>query len=293
MKPLLRISCGAVLTAVFTLRPAGAATAPSVTQWAPANISSAQFESHPAFDPLTGDLYFVRSAPDFTGWRIYVAHCGDGDWQKPAEVPFAGDGVEADPWFTADGRTLYFISTRSTDGEHHDDLDLWKVTRDQSNEWGVPQRLPAPLNSRGREWFPRIGADGWLWFGSNRDGGAKTDIWRAREDSPGKWTVLNAGAAINGDSDDFEAELSADGKHLVIMTNEAFYASTRAGREWSQRVKLPGLVNQNAGEVGPLLSPTGRSMLFARDTRGPLSGELFLWRAGGSENWPPACARTR
>jgi hypothetical protein len=32
-------------------------------RWTPAAISSSQFESHPAFDTLTGDLYFVRSSP--------------------------------------------------------------------------------------------------------------------------------------------------------------------------------------------------------------------------------------
>ncbi len=45
----------------------GASSAITVEPWEPAGISSPQFESHPAFDPLTGDLYFVRSAPDFTG----------------------------------------------------------------------------------------------------------------------------------------------------------------------------------------------------------------------------------
>ena len=43
-----------------------------VQPWKPAGISSPQFESHAAFDPRTGDLYFVRSSPQFTGWRILV-----------------------------------------------------------------------------------------------------------------------------------------------------------------------------------------------------------------------------
>ena len=40
----------------------------NVRAWKPAGISSPQFESHPAFDPRTGDFYFVRSSPQFTGW---------------------------------------------------------------------------------------------------------------------------------------------------------------------------------------------------------------------------------
>src|SRR5437868_11578113 len=50
---------------------AGAEQPPSrVVPWKPAGISSPQYESHAAFDPRNGDLYFVRSTPSFTGWRM-------------------------------------------------------------------------------------------------------------------------------------------------------------------------------------------------------------------------------
>jgi hypothetical protein len=50
------------------------------------------------------DLYFVRSSPKFEGWRIYVSHCVAAGWSKPESPSFAGDGVEADPFITPDGR---------------------------------------------------------------------------------------------------------------------------------------------------------------------------------------------
>jgi hypothetical protein len=60
--------------ALIAVLAATVAPARSVTPWKPANISSPLFESHAAFDPLTGDLYFVRSSPQFSGWRIFVSH---------------------------------------------------------------------------------------------------------------------------------------------------------------------------------------------------------------------------
>jgi len=262
----------------------------AVTRWTPSPVSSPQFESHPAFDPKTRDFYFVRSAPDFSGWKLLVATCGKGGWSNPAPPAFAGDGQEADPWFTPDGRDLYFISSRSTDGQHHDDLDLWKISRDAKGVWGEPHRLPEPLNSRAQEWFPRIAADGWLWFGSGREGGlGKTDIWRARESTPGHWTVENAGPAINTDGQEYEAEMSRDGRRLLINAADGFYESRFDGKAWSPRVKLSADVNANGSEVGALMSPSGRSVLFARDTKAPDSGELFLWTDGKSERWPPTC----
>ena len=58
------------------------ARAPAVTPWAPRGISSSQFESHAAFDPRNGDLYFVRSSPEFEGWRIFVSQCTARGWSE-------------------------------------------------------------------------------------------------------------------------------------------------------------------------------------------------------------------
>jgi hypothetical protein len=266
----------------------------SVVPWQPAGISSAEFESHAAFDPRSGDVYFVRSTPQFTGWRIVVSHCGPTGWSAAEPPSFAGKGLEADPFFADGGRTLYFISTRATGGASSKDLDLWRVERDANGRWGAPARLPEPVNSPAAEWFPRPGADGWLYFGSARPGGlGGNDIWRARADSAGRWTVENLGPAVNSPGDEYEPLPSADGKRLIVMAGDGLYETRATPTGWSPRVKLGPEVNQDAAEVGPLFSPSGRSVLFSRDTKGPLSGEFFVWREGGDEAWPPQCPKGR
>jgi WD40-like Beta Propeller Repeat len=261
----------------------------SVVPWQPAGISSPEFESHAAFDPWNGDLYFVRSTPQFSGWRLVVSHCTPRGWSEAEAPPFAGKGVEADPYFADGGRSLYFISTRATGGTGSQDLDLWRVDRDASGRWGTPVRLPEPVNSTAAEWFPRPSADGWLYFGSARPGGlGGNDIWRARADA-GRWTVENLGEAVNTPGDEYEPLPSADGRRLVVMAGDGLYETRRTSGGWSPRVKLPSQVNRDAAEVGAVFSPSGRSMLFSRDTKGPLSGEFFVWRENGDEPWPPGC----
>lgn len=262
----------------------------SVEAWQPNGVSSAQFESHPAFDPRTSDLYFVRSTRSFDHWRILVAPCGHDGWEAPRDPSFAGDGVEADPWFTRDGSSLYFISTRSTDGVDRKDLDIWRVDRDPAGNWGEPRRLPVPVNSAQQEWFPRIAADGWLYFGSGRPGGlGRTDIWRALIEN-GQWRVENLGPNINSAEDEYEAEISSDGSRMIIMAASGLYESLKTSDGWQPRRRLPRAVNADADEVGPLLSPAG-NLLFSRNSRGPLSGELFVWRRDARESWPPLCPR--
>lgn len=68
-----------------------------VERWAPPTISSDGFESHSAFDPRTGDIWFVRSGPQFTDWRIMVSRCEPHGLAGAVDAPIAGDGAEADP----------------------------------------------------------------------------------------------------------------------------------------------------------------------------------------------------
>ncbi len=261
----------------------------SLAHWAPPAISSPLFESHGAFDYARNDFYFVRSSREFRGWRIMVSHCGKQGWETPIDASFAGDGVEADPFITPDGKWLYFISTRSTDGQRHADLDIWRVARAANGQWGEPERLPEPVNSRGYEWFPRPAPDGWLYFGSNRPGGlGKTDIWRARQDNQGKWTVENAGPAINTAGDEYEPLPSPDG-HRLLVAADGYYVSQLENGRWMPKTKLGPDVNVNGSEIGATFSPSGKSLLFARDTKGSQSGEFFLWQPDGAEAWPPAC----
>jgi len=267
-----------------------AAAMAQVTEWKPKGISSPMYESHAAFDPLTGDFYFVRSNPDFHGWRILVSHCGTSGWSEPKPPLFAASGLEADPYFTPDGKHIYFISTRATGSQHSKDLDIWRVDRDAKNVWMAPVRLPSPVNSFEAEWFPRPALDGWLYFGSKRAGGlGKNDIWRARLDASGRWRVENAGPSINTDGNEYEALASPDGQRLIIAADDGLYESYKTANGWSPRVRLGLEVNVNGSELGAVFSPSGKSMLFARDTKGPDSGEFFLLRDDGEENWPPTC----
>ena len=172
------------------------------------------------------------------------------------------------------------------------DLDIWRVSRGRDGVWGRPERLPEPVNSAAQEWFPRLGPDGWLYFGSARAGGlGKTDIWRAREDK-GRWRVENLGPAINTAGDEYEPLFAPDGGSLLVATADGYYLSRRDGAGWAPRVRLGPAINANGSEIGALFSPTGQSLMFARDTGEPGSGEFLVARAA-PEAWPSACPGAR
>ncbi len=246
------------------------------------SISSPMWESHPAVDPLTGDLWFVRSSTDFSGWRIVVSHCSEGELKPPAESAIAGRGIEADPFFSSDGRTLYYISSRRTGSRASSDLDIWRVSRDSRGRWLAPERLPEPVNSAFAEWFPRLAADGWLYFGSRRPGGfGKDDIWKARLNQNGQWTVVNAGPEINSADAEYEFLPAPGGQWALLSTDKGIYRLEHGSGEdgsagWTKRVLLGKEVNANGTEIGPTLIGADGSFVFSRDAGNRESGELFI-----------------
>lgn len=155
-------------------------------------ISTGQFESHPCFTPDGHTFYFVRSTPQFTDWTIWVTHFVDGRWAPPVVAPFSGTYRDADPFITADGGRLYFISDR-------------------------------PVNSVGNEWFPTVAASGNLYFGSDRPGGhGATDLYISFREKDAWSVARNLGPVINRPGMEISAYLSPDGKSF-------FFSSCRWG----------------------------------------------------------------
>ena len=94
---------------------------------------------------------------------------------------------------------------------------------------------------------------------------------------------------MNTAGDDYEPLPSPDGSRMIIMADGDLYETRKTEAGWSPRVKLGPEINHNGMEVGAMFSPSGRSLLFARDTEGPDSGEFFVWYENGVEAWPPEC----
>jgi Tol biopolymer transport system component len=289
---------------VFTmlLVSAGAGAA-EPTHWTPPAITTAQFESTPTFSPDGKEMFFFRGDQTFSRYRLFHSHCVDGRWSDAAIPPFASSSSidEADPSFTADGRRLYFVSSRGDPRPREQaDLDIWFVDRADDGHWGEPVQLPEPVNSGASELLPRPQADGSLVFGSDRAGGlGQSDIYRAYPDGHG-WRVENLGSPVNSKFSEYEADLSRDGKTLIVVADRGdrshLYPYRREGAAW---VAQPRIVPRlDVFQVGPLLSPDAGRLLFAQADR-ENSGELFLLDlvpvhelTSADRLWPFSCRRS-
>jgi hypothetical protein len=263
-------------------------------RWTPAEITTDQYESSPTFTPDGREIFFMSSNTSFDRYRILWSRCEAGVWTPPQPPPFAAAPpvLEADPFVTADGRRLYFISSRET--QKPDDLDIWYVDRTADDGWTVARRLPEPVNSDAPELLPRGDAAGRLFFGSSRDGGlGQGDIYVATPAENGTWRVGNLGPPVNTAAFEYEADIARDGRTLIVVADRGdrshLYRFTLQRGGWVEQGRVPAL--EHVFQVGPLLSPAADRLLFAQ-ADGKRSGELFLidLAPGADSAWPPRCS---
>lgn len=132
----------------------------------------------------------------------------------------SGNIVEADPWISGDGLTMYFTSTRN--GSY----DIFRATRASGSASFDAPAAVAELNTSGVEDAPVVSADGLeIFFASDRaqTSNGRNDIWHAtRASTADGFGTPSLVAELSGTtSEDFPTWLSADRCTLLLTSDRA------------------------------------------------------------------------
>lgn len=136
-------------------------------------------------------------APEVSNESDHVSAAWQSGWSEPVRLAaLNSDAREFAPSLSADGRTLYFASTRGGGPP-----DLWVGHRPcRRCDFGPPERLPSPLNDPAvGDAGPFISADGrYLFFNSVRTGGGDIYVSRRQGGRDGAWgDPTPLGTAVN------------------------------------------------------------------------------------------------
>ncbi len=129
---------------------------------------------------------------------------------------------ESQPSFSADGKTLYFVSNRPGGVGKG---DIYVSTLDEKGYWTEPRNIGTKVNTTEKEESVFIHPDGkTLYFSSNGHVGmGGLDIYVTRKGEDGKWsTPVNLGYPINTYGDENSLLVAASG-------DIAYFASSRKG----------------------------------------------------------------
>lgn len=217
------------------------------------------------------------------GWDLWQATLRGGRWMDAAPLPLNTPGDEVDPFFSVDGRWLYFASNRRGGRGGHD-LHRAPVAADGSI--GTPQTLGDAINSRGDERAPALNLDGTrLLFASDAHGSlGGHDLFVA--DWDGKAFVRPVAlAGVNSSADEADASWLGDGRALVFSrvedatTTRLWVAQCAQGRYIDAQ---PLAVSFNsAGSVtrGAVIDASKPGeLLLSGQARAPRAGGLDIYR---------------
>jgi hypothetical protein len=271
----------ATIAMMFVTASVAAQTKPSglakplqeATLFAPGIVSTGDYESHAMFTPDGREIYFLKMAPNFSRWTIFVSRYKHGSWSKPEVAPFSGQYQDADPYITADGKHFYFISDRPVEagGERQSHHDIWVMDETEAG-WSAPRHLSAPVNSDADSYYPIGLKNGTLYFGSERkDSKGLADIYRAVPQKDGSYAVQNLEGPVNTSAGEYEAFVTEDERLLLFaatkradsMGDYDLYVSHKQGDgKWGEPVNLGPKVNSPTRELSPKLTSDGNYLVW-------------------------------
>ena len=230
------------------------------------------------------DRYEFGSTVSADGTELYFGVSIDGRgeilgmryensrWSEAAVVLSHPDYSYADPFLTADGARLYFISSIPRAGQEADGTrDIWYIQRTPDG-WSDPVHVGSPVNSAHDEFFVSFANDGTLAFASNRHeaGGTNFDIYLTKPTSDGFSPPKQLPGRATTKAYEADPFISPAGDYIV-------FSSTRRSGEgrrdlyvtfldddgtWSRGVSLGTSINTPEIEFCPFVTRDGRYLFY-------------------------------
>ncbi|SHJ50420.1 WD40-like Beta Propeller Repeat [Hymenobacter daecheongensis DSM 21074] len=208
---------------------------------------------------------------------LYISRRTGNNWSKPQNLGRNVNSVEWDsqPTLSADGRTLYFTSTRRG-GKGQE--DLYVTTLQPDGTWSPARNLGEPVNTPGKDMAPFIHASGTTLYyvTDGLVGMGGLDVYRCELQAPnGKWSdPQNLGYPLNTFENEASLFISSDNRRGFCSRSRATEPGVKSERE--RPVELFGF------EVPPPVraretSTYTQGRVFDAITKKPIKADVQLY----------------
>lgn len=225
---------------------------------------------------ISGDgktLVFTScNRPDSQGdCDLYISFRTGSAWSKPQNM---GKIVNSKAWdsqpsLSADGRTLYFTSTR---GGGVGKEDIWVTYRNDDGSWQQPFNVGEPINSPARDMAPSIHMSGsTLYFVSDgHTGMGGLDIFKSDLKANRKWAApQNLGYPLNTFADEGSLFITPDNK-------TGYYSRQVTNNSGSPSIQLFQF-DVPVGWQSKERSTYAQGRVFDAQTKKPISAQVQLY----------------
>lgn len=259
-----------ILSSSATGQSRGASCTATATPFLPGVVSlDSTHDDYVTLSPSGDTVVFTRLTPNYGRGTLYWTTRQGESWRKAEPLPFSGaaDVNDSRPFFSPDGRRLYFASGRMSAGAKGQ-LDIWYVDL-RPTGWGEPQNAGPEVNTSESESHPSVTRDGTLYF--TRFGmRSPNDIWRASRNGVGFDNAVRLDSTINTRRADSHPSIDSEERFLLFARDggrdggDDVFVAWRTPTGWRDVQRLPEPVRSDIYEYSAKVSPDRTRLLFSR-----------------------------
>jgi len=239
------------------------------------SISTSLYERDIAISPEGDEIVYTLGNHKQSIRGLVGIKKGESGWESKEILPFSGRYNDIEPFFSPNGKYLYFASDRPIDKDStRTDYNLWRVKR-RTTGWGIPLPLDTLINTTGEEYYPSISKSGNLYFTATRqDGIGREDIFVSilKDDKHLKPVVLDS--AINTAVFEFNAFIHPN-EDLIIFSSygrqdgygggDLYFSKKDQKGNWQKAINMGAAINSNSLDYCPFIDVNRGVFYFTSD----------------------------
>jgi Tol biopolymer transport system component len=242
--------------------------------FAPGVVSTGYFEhSSPTFSPDGREVFWgVQESDSFSNPRpIIFMERIDGAWTKPRMAPFVKKQYCYDnPFFSVDGRRLYFGASLADEKDGVRTCDLWYVERTATG-WSEQRKLPSPPNSNDLDAQPAVAANGSIYFISRFDKSPDGfGLYYSRFVDGAYQPPVAMDERFNILDADWTPYIAPDESYFVFCSfrkggfgsGDLYISFKRPDGSWGDVINMGPRINTEGNERFPIVTPDGKYLFF-------------------------------
>ncbi|MBC7861672.1 MAG: PD40 domain-containing protein [Bacteroidia bacterium] len=220
-----------------------------------------------ALSPAEDEVYFTVQSYLGELSSIVCVRSKNDRWSNPQIATFSGKFQDLEPFFTADGLRLYFVSNRplDTSATETKDYDIWYVDRkDLNSAWSEPVNVGAPVNTKDNEFYPSLSRNNNLYFTSDGTiSKGKDDIFFSKYVNGKYEPPVSVGDSVNTEGLEFNAFISPDETYLLYTcynkkdgygSGDLCISYKKENGQWTAPQNLGNKINSERMEYCPFVS---------------------------------------
>lgn len=226
-------------------------------------ISTGLYERDFAISP--GGDEFIYSIGDYkqTLRSLVIVQRNESSWGEKQILPFSGRYNDIEPFYSPDGKQLFFASDRpDKEGSDRSDYNIW-VCQKMNEEWNHPVILDTVINSTQDEYFPSVAENGNLYFTATRKNGiGREDIFVSFFTDGAYQKAVPLDTNINSVTFEFNAYIHPKEKYLIFSSfgradglggGDLYISEKDAEGIWSPAKNLGAPINSSALDYCPFV----------------------------------------